>query len=146
MIQGMFDYGAMPTLERLIQFTSARHSVLADNVANISTPYYKSRDLDPESFQASLRKAIDRRRDTHPNPVAGSMDWQDTRQIRFGKDGMTTRSEAIGENILFHDENNRDLERTMQRVAENTLTHNTAIELLRSEMNLLRSAIRERLV
>lgn len=145
MIQGMFDYGAMPVLERLIQFTGERHKVLADNVANISTPYFKPRDLDPASFQATLRDAIDRRRETSPNPVSGDLDLRDSRQVKFEGDHIVARPQASNENIMFHDENNRDLERTMQRIAENTLTHNAAIELMRSEMNLLRTAIRERL-
>ena len=45
---------------------------------------------------------------------------------------------------MFHDRNNRDLERIMQNLAENTLTHNAAIEMLRHEFELLRTAIRER--
>jgi flagellar basal body rod protein FlgB len=49
------------------------------------------------------------------------------------------------EGILFHDENNRDLERTMQHLAENTLAHNTAIELIRNQFQMLQVAIRERI-
>ena len=60
MITRLTDSGAMPTLERLLQFTSARHQVLADNIANLSTPYYKPRDLSVESFQAALRQVFHR--------------------------------------------------------------------------------------
>jgi len=59
MIQDLFSGGAMPVLERTAQFTAERHRVLAHNIANLSTPHFKSTDLDPESFQASLRDAID---------------------------------------------------------------------------------------
>jgi flagellar basal body rod protein FlgB len=104
MIQGMLNSGAIPALQRLVQFTGARHKVLTNNIANLSTPYFKPADLDTKAFQPS----------------------------------------ATNDNILFHDQNNRDLERTMQRLAENTLTHNAAIELLRSEFDMMRTAIRER--
>ena len=40
MIKGMFDSGALPALERLAQFTEARHRVLTNNIANLSNPYY----------------------------------------------------------------------------------------------------------
>jgi flagellar basal-body rod protein FlgB len=41
------------------QFAEARQRVLAENIANIDTPDYHSRRLDPESFQHSLRKAFE---------------------------------------------------------------------------------------
>lgn len=144
MIDRLTNSGAMPTLERLLQFTQARQTVLADNIANLSTPYFKPRDLSPESFQKALGEALDRRR-TRPNPVAGPLPMRDTRQLSFGRHSLEVKPRALNENILFHDENNRDLDRTMQRLAENTMMHNVAIELMRSELNLLETAIRERM-
>lgn len=144
MIDRVMNSGAMPALERMLQFTAQRHGVLADNIANLSTPYFKARDLSPENFQKALGEAIDRRRQ-QPNPVAGELELRDTRQLKFGRDRMDVKARDLNENILFHDENNRDLDRTMQRLAENTLAHNTAIELMRSELALLETAIRERL-
>ena len=143
MIQGMFDHGAMPVLERAIQFTQARHGVLSDNIANLSTPYYKPRDLDPESFQGALREAIDRRREGF-NPTAGPLEVRDTRQIKFGVGRIDAVAQPSHDGVLFHDQNNRDLERTMQRVAENALAHNAAIEILRNEFSIMLTAIRER--
>ncbi len=143
MIDGMFDSGAMPALERVVQFTQQRHRVLSDNIANLSTPYFKPRDLDPDSFQASLRNAVDRRRASF-NPTAGPLELNDTRQLRFKPGGIEAHAQPANHGILFHDQNNRDLERTMQHLAENTLTHNTAIEFLRNEYSILLTAIRER--
>lgn len=144
MINRLTNSGAMPALERLLQFTQARQTVMADNIANLSTPYFKPRDLSPESFQKALGEALDRRR-TRPNPVAGPMEMRDTRQLDFHRGGVTVKAQPLNENILFHDENNRDLDRMMQRLAENTMVHNTAIELMRSELALLETAIRERM-
>ena len=144
MIDRLQNSGAMPALERLIQFTAARQTVLADNIANLSTPFYKPRDLSPKAFQAALGKAIDKRR-AKANPTAGPLELKDTRQLAFKKDGLEVRPRDLNENILFHDENNRDLDRIMQKLAENTMAHNTAIELMRSELSIMESAIRERL-
>jgi flagellar basal-body rod protein FlgB len=141
MIKGMFDYGALPVLERMVQFAGARHKVLADNVANISTPYFKPRDLDPASFQATLRYAIDERRESGINPVAGKLEMRNTRQLNFQLGRINIRPEATNSGILFHDQNNRDLERIMQHLAENTLAHNAGIEMIRNELGLLRVAI-----
>jgi flagellar basal-body rod protein FlgB len=143
MINGMFDGGSMPVLERVTQFTHERHRALSDNIANLSTPYYKPRDLNTGDFQAAMRDAIDRRR-VSANPSGGPLQLQDTRELRFGKDSLDAMPGPVHEGILFHDQNNRDLERTMQHLAENTLAHGTAIEVLRSEFAIMLTAIRER--
>jgi flagellar basal-body rod protein FlgB len=143
MIQGMFNGGAMSALQRTVQFTTARHKVLTNNIANLSTPYFKPADLDPARFQSTLRDAIKQRRQSL-NPTDGPLDLRDTRQMSFTADGIEARPSPSNENILFHDRNNRDLERTMQDLAENTLAHNTSIELLRNQFEMLKLAIRAR--
>ncbi len=143
MIQAMFDSGALPTLERLAQFTSRRHQLLAHNVANLNTPYFKARDVDPKTFQATLRQAIDRRRAT-TNPTSGPLALRDSREIVFRLNTVELRPQQLNDGILYHDQNNRDLERMMQKLAENTLAHNTAIDLLSNQFGLLQMAIRER--
>jgi flagellar basal-body rod protein FlgB len=144
MIQGMFNYGALPALERLVQFTSARHKVLTNNIANLSTPYFRPGDLDPRSFQSALADAIDQRRQS-PAPVEGELNLSDTDQVTFTPGGIVANPQASNDGILYHDQNNRDLERIMQRLAENTLAHNGAIEMIRNQFSLLQTAIRERL-
>lgn len=143
-IKGMLDGGALPVLERFTQFTAERHKVLTHNIANISTPFFKPRDLSVDNFQATLADAVDKRRQ-QVNPTGGPLRPGNTQQVTFGQDGMHVRPEETNENILFHDQNNRDLERTMQKLAENTLSHNMGIELLKNQFDLLRTAIRERL-
>ena len=142
MIEGLTRSGAMPVLERMIQFTATRHRLLTHNIANLSTPYFRPRDLDPRQFQARLGEAVDRRR-RRPGDQ-GPLELRDTPQMRFHKDGIELRPGATNEGILFHDRNNRDLDRIMQDLAENTLAHNAAIELMKSEFDILRTAIAER--
>lgn len=143
MINEMFNHGAMPVLERLVQFTGSRHGVIAHNIANLSTPFYRPRDLSVGKFQRQLREAIDTRR-ASATPHDGALQPRDSREVRFRRDGLDVRPEALDENILFHDRNNRDLERIMQDLAENTLAHNAGLELLKNEFSLLKMAISER--
>lgn len=139
-IDNLFNSGAMPTLERVVQFTQARHRVLANNISNLSTPYFKPTDLDPTAFQQSLSKAIERRRASAGVGTA-PLEIQNTRQVTFHQNGIETNTTPTNDNILFHDQNNRDLERVMARVAENTLVHRTAIEFLRREYSIMQTAI-----
>lgn len=143
MIDGLFNQGSLSVLERVVQFTGARHSVLADNIANLSTPYFKPRDVDPREFQKALGRAIDHRR-AQPTGLSGNLHLPDTPQIRYHAQGLTLLPRSRNENITFHDRNNRDVERIMQDLAENTMTHRLAIDMLRNQFELLRSAIRER--
>ncbi len=142
-INNLFNGGAMPALERLSQFTSARHKVLTHNIANLSTPYFKPRDLDVHSFQQAMANAVDKRR-SRINPTAGPLEVQSTSQLDFQTDRLAVKAAPLNNNILFHDQNNRNVERTMQHLVENTMVHNMGIELLRSELNLLRMAMRGR--
>jgi len=142
-IKGMFSYGSMPVLERVVQFTGARQELIAHNVANLSTPYFKPKDLNPVQFQQQLRDALDQR-SRKPNPMRRDLELGSTRQVRMRNGQMQFRPEQQNENILFHDQNNRDVERTMQDLVENALAHRTSVELLKSQFDLLRTAIRER--
>lgn len=141
MIDGLFQGGAIPTLERTVQFTGARHKVLSHSIANLSTPFFKPRDLDPAQFQQALGDAIDRRRAT-TNPHRGDLDLRDTDQIEFHADNITVTPGATHDELLRHDENNGSLERMMQRLAENTMAHRMSVELLRDKFTQLETAIR----
>jgi flagellar basal-body rod protein FlgB len=139
----MFDSGAMPALDRLLQFTESRQRLLADNVANLSTPHFRPHDVSPESFHRALGEAIDRRR-AGDRPLHGDLELRNTREMQFQPPGIDLDARPSDRNVLFHDRNNRDVERIMQDMAENNLTHNAAVQLLRSEYSLLEAAIRER--
>ena len=139
----MFSYGSMPVLERMVQFTGARQQLIAHNIANLDTPYYKPVDLDPAQFQSQLRDALERR-SRRANPMRRPIELRGDDQVRVREGRLDFRPQRQNENILFHDQNNRDMERTMQDLVENTLTHRTSIELLKSEFDLLKTAIRER--
>ncbi len=143
MIESLFDYGAMQALERTVQFTGQRHRLLVTNIANVNTPYYRPIDLDTKGFQAALGEAIDRRRGSR-TPVNGELKLRDTREVTFERDGLDVSPSVSGHNVMFHDRNDRDLERIMQGLAENTMVHNAALEMMRVQFGQLRSAIRER--
>ena len=143
MIRGLLDSGALPTVERLVQFTGERHRVLANNIANLDTPYFKPRDMNPKEFQAEMARAISERR-KRAMPLGGPLDVKDTRHIDFHADSVKSNAGFANDNILFHDNNNRDLEITMKDLAENTLAHNAGVQMLKNQFDMLKTAIRER--
>ncbi len=142
MIDDITNAEAIPVLERLVQFAGQRHRLIVDNIANFDTPGYRPVDVSVTDFQELLGEAIDDRRAGDPD---GELKLADSSQVEFLDEGIVLHPEPIGENILFHDGNDRDLERTMQDLVENFMTFRTAAELLRSRLDIINSAIAERI-
>src|SRR5919106_295135 len=61
MLSSLFQSSSLPVLEQVVNFTEARHGVLAGNIANLDTPGYKTRDLSPQLFQERLKEAVETR-------------------------------------------------------------------------------------
>jgi flagellar basal-body rod protein FlgB len=140
--------GALPALDRTIRFAGARHTVIAHNIANLETPDFQPRDVDPHAFQATLAEAIDARR-TGATGVKGGghgeLAMDATREVERLADGsLRLNPRTSTGNILFHDRNNRDLERTMQSLVENASVFRVATDLYRNRTTLLRDAMAER--
>jgi flagellar basal-body rod protein FlgB len=126
-IDDVLNAEAIPVLERLAQFSGHRHRLIVNNIANFDTPGYRPVDMSVSDFQKQLTEAVDERR-AGRKPATFEID-----------------PEPKADNILFHDGNDRDLERTMQDLVENFLTFRVASELMRSRFDLINTAIRERI-
>ncbi len=144
MIDGVTNGDAIPVLERLFQFAGGRHRLIANNIANLDTPDFRPVDVSVESFQAELGRAVDERRERHGNS-GGDLYLEASRQVELEADRMILHPEPLGDNILFHDRNDRDPERLMQSLVENFMSFRTAADLLRNRFQLINTAIRERL-
>jgi len=121
-IGNLFSTSGTQVLERVVSFTEARHEILANNIANIDTPGYKTKDLDVKAFQEQLKQVIHSR---------GSR-----------VDGANRQGEIdYDQYLLFHDRNNRSIEKQMTAITKNSLVHNVAVELLKSRYQLLDRAI-----
>ena len=115
--------GTMQTLERMLRFTEARQNLLTEDVANVSTPGYRQKDLSLEAFQQELRARLAKGADDAGDPVHAAVDHP-----------------TMG--ILSHDGNNRSMEQLMSDGAKNALMHNTVVELLRSQYQTLEMALK----
>ncbi len=122
-IEDVVSSGATSTLERMVRFTEARQNVLTENVANVSTPGYKQKDLSVAKFQRALQARLDRGEDTLEDPVDEAIEHPE-------------------EGILSHDGNNRSMEQMMSEGAKNALMHNTVVELLRRQYQTLDMALK----
>jgi flagellar basal-body rod protein FlgB len=143
LIDQLTNADAIPTLEAMVQFSGQRQKLIASNIANFDTPAYQPLDVSPFEFQRQLGEAVDQRRAEY-GTGRGPLELPATREVEQTATGLKLTPRPSGRNVLFHDRNSRDLERTMQDLVENVATFRVASELLKSRVDLLRTAISER--
>ena len=117
MAQGMASHAA------------ARHSVIAENIANANTPDYKARDLTPFSARIQGTEDAFALRETRPgHSVSGS---------RFGTfDSFEQRDAPQTPNG-----NTVSLEREMVHAVDSTRQHDLAVNVYRNALGILRTSI-----
>ncbi len=144
MIGDLSNSGSMPVLADLMRFTARRQTVIAHNIANLDTPGFLQTDASPEKFQEALREAVEKRRNA-TGGERGELPAFETDEVRRLADGSIRLMPGTPSgNILYHDRNNRDLERLMQDLSENGLMYRVSADLMRRQTDLLRSAIAQR--
>jgi flagellar basal-body rod protein FlgB len=145
-INGLTDSGALPAIEAMARFAAARQRMIANNVANLDTPGFSPMDADPEAFQAQMGRAIDARRQGANGTAVGPLPLDSRGPMTTLKDGRVELNPVeLRENLLFHDKNDRNLERIMQDVSENLLAFQAATQLLRNRFRMIELAISERI-
>ena len=105
-----------PIVDRLGQYMdllSTRQKLVASNIANIDTPGYKSKDIDFQFEFMSLAKG------DQPNVIDSP--------------GLTARNDG----------NNVSLDRETRLLAENDMRFSMAESLMRSQVLMVRTAIKE---
>lgn len=130
MFDRLMNQSSAPVLEKMLQFTAARHKLIAENVANLSTPNYRQKDLSLEKFQQMLSDRIQKRDNAGPGATSF--------------DDITAAIEEPDRGMLFHDGSNRSMEQLMSDQAKNALMHNAVIELLRKQYATMEMALKDR--
>ncbi len=143
MLSSMFDSSTVPVLEQVVNFTQARHGVLAGNIANLDTPGYKTRDLSPEEFQNRLQEAVEARREKALSPTYEINARLAGRDTGKGLDGMDRVRESI-KSILYHDNSDVSIEQQVAEISKNHALHNLALNLMTAQFRLMKAAISER--
>lgn len=129
-------------VELTARFAEERQRVLAENVASIDLPDYRTKRLDPGAFQSALRDALHAARDSGRR----RLELRGAAQVSTDPAGrLRVRPElAPAPNALFHDGTNAKLEELMSGVQENALLYSLATQLLGRRFGSLESAIRGR--
>lgn len=145
LIQDVMNSGARPALAETLSFAGQRHRLIVHNIANLDTPNFQPMNASPREFQRTLKDAVDRRRASASGSDIGEFSMGATRELeRDGAGALRLNPRTPSPNVLYHDRNNRDLERLMQDLAENSLQYRFAADMMRQQGELLRAAISQR--
>jgi flagellar basal-body rod protein FlgB len=146
MIPDLFSHGEIPVLEQVINFSQARHNLLAGNIANLDTPGYRTRDLPPAAFEAKLKEAIEasRRQEMAPEIYSGEPNTDlDSMATMHKTSPFVAVKDSLG-SILRHDDGNVGMEQQIAELSKNQMQHNLAVNILASQFRLLQAASSER--
>ncbi len=123
-------------LQTAAQMRHLKQELISSNIANAETPGYHAKKID---FEEALARALDidslRSMGTsHDNHffVGGSGSGQVRPDVYDNPEGMTQ-----------NDGNTVDLEREMSALAENTIMHKAAVQLINKKMAALKYAASE---
>lgn len=119
--------GTIELLRQAVLYSTRRHQVLAQNLANAETPGYRGQDV---VFQDELDTAMRGR----AVPVSAALPEPNGSALRtvpvYSRDG---RSRVDGNDV--------DLDRQMVRLARNTIYYNAMVQILTQRFNGLKGAI-----
>jgi flagellar basal-body rod protein FlgB len=120
-------------LEKSLDASSMRQRVIANNIANVDTPYFKRSEV---SFESLLQQQM------------GSFTQlqgyrTDARHFYFGNSAqqITPQVTTDESSIMNNNLNNVDMDTEMSQMAKNQLAYNTEIQQINHEMKQLKSAI-----
>ena len=69
-------------MQRVVQFAARRHTLIADNVANLSTPGFRPVDVSLDEFEAALGEAVEARR-SRGQARFGALEVASTSTVQF---------------------------------------------------------------
>src|SRR5690606_24051433 len=118
----LFGKGSLAAVEHAKAFMEERHKIIASNIANVETRYYKAKDLDEDDFQRMLSKSLSERDQKH----VGVFEMIHSRKSHGNWDGGTDYLvEESGGGILRHGDNNVDIDKEVAKMTRNQMMFRT---------------------
>ena len=126
-------------VESSLAYRKIRQDMIASNIANADTPYYRPKDI---RFEDALRKEAqekfypneDRKlklAETSPGHMSGFTDSADAKPVVFFRDGHLARNDG----------NSVDIDIEMSEMAKNSMAYNASLAALRKDIELFKAVI-----
>ena len=123
--------GLMGLLVRKMQYDSQRSAVLAENVANVSTPGYKARDLTAFTFGDAMKQASVGMATTDPKHIVPPN--------MAGVNASTVTAKTLE---TMPNGNSVDLETQMMEVSKTSVDYQQQISVYKKMMGMMKIALK----
>ena len=133
-IDGVFNK-TISLLERSLDLRSLNQRVLASNIANMDTPNYKAVEL-------GVAEEMNRKKESNPGISLVRTHAQHLPIKNRSRNSIKLKAAKAPDFNLRGDGNTVDIDRTMGKLAKNTLLYNAAAQLLSSKFKGLKNAIK----
>lgn len=121
-------------LEKGLNATWLRNTVIANNIANVDTPGYKSSRVEFESIlESKLQEGALNGKTTNPKHISINTSIEDANPIVEKNKNTTMRMDG----------NNVDIDVEMAELARNSIKYNALIEKTRRDLARIKTAIKE---
>ncbi|WP_054958693.1 flagellar basal body rod protein FlgB [Paenibacillus dakarensis] len=133
----LLNNSSFQRLQSGLNAANLRNQVLANNIANEDTPYFKRSDV---AFESLLQKEM--------NSVQGTLQGKrtDPRHFMIGPSGRIPGVSVRSDNSssMNNNGNNVDVEREMSLLAENQLRYNSYVQSVNDQIRIMRAAVEGR--
>jgi flagellar basal-body rod protein FlgB len=123
--------GTIHTLEKSLDYSTAKNRTIANNIANVDTPNYKANHV---TFKNTLA-----------NTMSDSMQTKRTHPKHFTFDNHGNQSYVIRENnstTYNHNGNNVDIDQEMAELAKNQIYYQAIVDRLNGKFRNMGTVIR----
>jgi flagellar basal-body rod protein FlgB len=121
--------GTINQLENSLKYSTIKQNVIAQNIANVDTPNYKSKEVLKPSFQSELTTAMQANR-------------TDVRHLHFSNSTQSPAAVFTRTNSQYnHNGNSVDIDKEMAELAENQIYYNALTERISGKFNSLKTVI-----
>lgn len=130
----VLNNGNFQRLQSGLRAASTRQEVIANNIANVDTPYFKRSEV---SFESLLKQQMS----GTTNQLAGIR--TDERHFVIGPSNGIPDLKIIQDetSTMNNNQNNVDVDREMALLAENQLRYNAYVTQINDQISMKRSAI-----
>ncbi|PAV29995.1 flagellar basal body rod protein FlgB [Virgibacillus profundi] len=123
--------GTIRTLEKSLNYATAKNRAISTNISNIDTPNYKAKDV---VFKDALNDA-----------VANSLEAKRTneRHLPFNSINHSPYQTIAKNNTMYnHNGNNVDVDKEMAELAKNQIYYQALVDRINGKFSSLQSVIR----
>lgn len=116
-------------LNKILDFTKQRHSILTDNIVNVNLHGFKPKDLDSSGFADTMSLAV------YEHVRNERLLFRDNENIKFIADGFLETTPVIDENAESILKNNKEiyLKKQIKKLSENLMNRKVAEQLLKQK-------------